>query len=265
MNLSITYPYLPYFLSTFFRYHPVDWNNPTHPLAKRQPRRGARAILRATIATPQGPLIVYNAHFEVFCGMLARIAQFSDIFEDSRRMLDCKFYHQVIVGDLNTMAHGIARLSKNYCCDRMRFLSLGSDEAVMWERNVLKIHDSRYLPSNDADIVSKNSRGNEEFKQEESLPPPSSPPPPVNSQLLRWGLDLKYAQDAVNPGFLCPFEASKTVTLDNPAYRLWGYSFMKGKLDWALLRRLRWVKKELGNLDYRLSDHRSMLVEVQFE
>jgi len=237
----------------------VDWNNPTHPLAQRQPRRGARAILRATLATPQGPLVVYNAHFEVFCGMLARIAQLSDIFADSRHIMDAKkLYHQVILGDLNTMGHGIARFSKNYCCDRMRLLSLGFDEAVMWERNVLNIHDPRYLPSNDADVVA-TGLGGAGAKEE------GTDPPPVNSQLLRWGLELKYASDAVNPGFFCPFEASETVTLDNPAYKLWGYSFMKGKLDWALLRRLRLVKKELGNLNYELSDHRWLLVEVHFE
>ncbi|KAG7672843.1 hypothetical protein KSW81_001783 [Nannochloris sp. 'desiccata'] len=245
-----------------WRYHPVDWNNPTHPLAQRQPRRGARAILRATLATPQGPLVVYNAHFEVFCGMLARIAQLSDIFADTRHMIDSAFYHQVILGDLNTMAHGIARFSKNYCCDRMRFLSLGHDEAVMWEQNVLKVQDPRYLPSHDADVdVATATNAGPRVEGSELTPSR----PPVNSQLLRWGLDLKYARDAVNPGFSCPFEASKTVTLDNPAYKLWGYSFMKGKLDWALLRRLRWIKKELGNLNYELSDHRWMLVEVQFE
>lgn len=240
----------------------MDWNNPTHPLARRQPRRGARAILRATLATPRGPLVVYNAHFEVFCGMLARIAQLSDIFADSRHMIDSKYlHHQVILGDLNTMAHGIVRFSRNYCCDRMRLLSLGSDEAVMWERNVLNVQDQRYLPSNDTDVVATEPSA--DAKEEgEDLP---SLPPPVNSQLLRWGLDLKFAIDAVNPGFACPFKASETVTLDNPAYKLWGFSFMKGKLDWALLRRFRWVKKQLGNLKYELSDHRWMLVEVQFE
>jgi hypothetical protein len=247
--------FLPF--SNCCRHHPVDWNNPTHPLARKQPRRGARAILRATLAAPPGPLVVYNAHLEVFCGMLARISQLSDIFADSKQMIEKKFYHQAILGDLNTMAQGIARFSKNYCCDRMRFLSLGNDEAVMWERNVLKIKDPRYLPSNDADILAATSRG--EVKE------PSLPSTPVNSQLLRWGLDLQSAQDATNPGFTCPFEASKTVTLDNLAYRLWGFSLMKGKLDWTLLRRLRWLRKELGNLNYELSDHRWMLVEVQFE
>jgi hypothetical protein len=195
--------------------------------------------------------------------MLARIAQLSDIFADSRRMIDTNFYHQVILGDLNTMAHGIARFSKNYCGDRMRILSLGSDEAVVWERKVMKVQDPRYLPANDGAgcVVAE-----EEEKEERPQPPSPSPAPaPVNFQLLKWGLDLQYAQDAVNPGFSCPFEASKTVTLDNPAYKLWGFSFMKGKLDWTLLRRLRCIKKEIGNLDFELSDHRWMLVEVQFE
>lgn len=31
----------------------MDWNNPTHPLARREPRRGERAVLRATVTTPQ--------------------------------------------------------------------------------------------------------------------------------------------------------------------------------------------------------------------
>lgn len=35
------------------RHHPVDWNNPAHPLARREPRRGERAVLRAVVETPQ--------------------------------------------------------------------------------------------------------------------------------------------------------------------------------------------------------------------
>lgn len=38
-------------------------------------------------AVQQGPLVVYCAHLEVFCGMLARVCQLADIFEDSRRMI----------------------------------------------------------------------------------------------------------------------------------------------------------------------------------
>ena len=95
----------------------MDWNNPQHPLARKEPRRGRwacavpcrspqhapalapahaaplpavhrRAVLRTTVATPQGPLVCYCAHLEVFCGMLARIEQLADIFVDARAMAD---------------------------------------------------------------------------------------------------------------------------------------------------------------------------------
>ncbi len=31
----------------------MDWNNPTHKLALKEPRRGERALLRALVQTPQ--------------------------------------------------------------------------------------------------------------------------------------------------------------------------------------------------------------------
>lgn len=49
---------------TCCREHPVDWEAPAHPLAKREPRRGRRAALAATLHTPAGPLLVYNLHLE---------------------------------------------------------------------------------------------------------------------------------------------------------------------------------------------------------
>lgn len=42
--------------------------------------------------------MVYNAHLEVFCGLLARIAQLSDIFADARRQADAGLPHQAILG-----------------------------------------------------------------------------------------------------------------------------------------------------------------------
>ena len=45
--------------------------------------------------------------------------------------------HQAIMGDLNTMAHGVARLSANYCCDPLRWRALGWYEAAWWDRHVL--------------------------------------------------------------------------------------------------------------------------------
>lgn len=43
---------------------------------------------------------MYNAHLEVFCGLLARIAQLSDIWADARRMADRGLQHQAILGGL---------------------------------------------------------------------------------------------------------------------------------------------------------------------
>lgn len=227
----------------------MDWNNPTHPLARRQPRRGERSLLRATLDAPGGPLVVYCAHFEVFCGMLARIAQLGDVFADARAAAEAGLPRQAILGDLNTMAHGIARLSPNYCCDRMRWLSVGRDEAAVWEHSVLSMRDSRYDPESGANGDPQTTG------QPETVP--------VNAQLLRWGLPPDVAADAVNPGFRCPFPAATTVTLDNPAYRWFGMSLMRGKLDWALLRGLAAGATAVGNADYALSDHKWLLVEVE--
>ncbi|KAL4858574.1 hypothetical protein ACK3TF_001528 [Chlorella vulgaris] len=255
--------------------HPVDWNNPTHALARREPRRGERAVLRATVDTPQGPLVVYNAHLEVFCGLLARIAQLSDIFADARRMADCGLHHQAILGDMNTMAHGIARLSPNYCCDRMRFRSIGLDEAMVWHRYVLPVADPRYAASS-AHCGTSTSAGlsatsaNEAASDQPAAAaaaagePNSTASPPINRQLVAWGLDVQVARDAVNPGFHDPFDPA-TTTLDNPKYRFLGFSLMKGKLDWVLLRRMAVTKQDVGNLDFSLSDHRWLAAEVTLD
>lgn len=48
-----------------FRLHPVDWNDPDHPLQQSEPRKGQRAVLAATVHTPQGPLLCYCLHMEV--------------------------------------------------------------------------------------------------------------------------------------------------------------------------------------------------------
>lgn len=59
-------------------------------------------------------------------------------------------YHQAVLGDLNTMAHGIARMSPNYCCDAMRFWSLGRTEAHFWHHNVLSVQDPSHAPAVDS-------------------------------------------------------------------------------------------------------------------
>lgn len=58
-------------------------------------------------------------------------------------------YHQAIFGDLNTMAHGIARFSPKYCQDKMRFWSIGQSEGEFWDRVVFQIMDPDTIPEQD--------------------------------------------------------------------------------------------------------------------
>ena len=44
---------------------PVDWENPQHRLARKEPRLGRRFTLAAKVQCPSGPLVVYSCHLEV--------------------------------------------------------------------------------------------------------------------------------------------------------------------------------------------------------
>ena len=66
-------------------------------------------------------------------------------------------YHQAIFGDLNTMAHGIARFSPRYCKDKMRFWSIGQSEAEFWDHTVFKVMDPDTIPEQDS-LVQQRSR-----------------------------------------------------------------------------------------------------------
>ena len=72
------------------------------------------------------------------------------------------------------------------------------------------------------------------------------------------------ARDALNPGIFDPFCLTNDITMDNPAYRLLGFSLMAGKLDWVLLPRgqVEVVAQAMGNHDFSLSDHKWLLVEA---
>ena len=139
---------------------------------------------------------------------------------------------QVIMADLNTMANGVARLSPNYCCDALRFGSLGLSEAQWWHRHVLAVRSD-------------------------------APNPPPNRTLMRWGLDERTASELVNPGFHDPFDVRRDITLDNPKYRALGCSLMTGKLDWVLLRGMSVVARSMGNHDFSASDHKWLQVTVR--
>lgn len=124
-------------------FNALDWETPgSHPAVRQEPRRGARAALRCTVCCGGtiGNLVVYCLHLEVFCGMLARMRQFADALTDARHVLQRHGASTriAIMGDLNTMAHGIARLSPRYCCDGMRLRSMGLYEAQVWDRHILQ-------------------------------------------------------------------------------------------------------------------------------
>jgi hypothetical protein len=135
---------------------------------------------------------------------------------------------------MNTMAHGIVRLSPSYATDRMRWLSIGEAEASWWQRKVLdpKMYRGRYTRWLTTPWIWSTIYG---LKQED---------------LLRLNNEDLHAFD--------PFSKTDDVTLDNPAYG----GLVRGKLDWVLLSGLRPRQRHLFNIDYSASDHRGMLLEV---
>mmetsp|Transcript_34770 Transcript_34770/g.62574 ORF Transcript_34770/g.62574 Transcript_34770/m.62574 type:complete len:358 (+) Transcript_34770:254-1327(+) len=211
-------------------HHPIDWENPEHKLAKKEPRKGRRLTAAATVVTPQGPLLVYSAHLECFCGALSRFWQLSDIFRDSRAH-SAAIPYQVIMGDLNTLANGVARLSPNYCTDSLRLLSLGWFEAELLDKFILQCQS----------------------------------PNLVNKWLQWYGLPEQVCRDAVNPGFSDPFDSRQDITFDHPAYRFFGFHLMTGKFDWLLLKNAEVISKEMGNEDYSASDHKWLSCIVNFK
>lgn len=117
---------------------------------RREPRKGRRLTLAATVATPWGPLVVYSAHLEVFCGPVGRLLQFADILGHSRAAARRGLTRQVIGGDLNTMGHGVARFSPWHCTDHLRWATLGQDEATFWQHHVFDVHGDATVPADQA-------------------------------------------------------------------------------------------------------------------
>ena len=54
------------------------------------------------------------------------------------------------------------------------------------------------------------------------------------------------------------------MTLDNPNWRIGGFSLMAGKLDWLLLRNLKVEGTDIGNHKYKSSDHKWLAATVSF-
>lgn len=111
-----------------------DWERRGHRLG--EPRTGRRYAVAADVNTPLGVIRAYSLHLELFCGIRMRVRQYEDVLSDAIAHAD-RVPHQLIFGDLNTMAHGVARLLPRYCRDSLRYGSLGLSEAEWWYRHVL--------------------------------------------------------------------------------------------------------------------------------
>eukprot|EP00191_Tetraselmis_sp_GSL018_P006706 CAMPEP_0177619136 /NCGR_PEP_ID=MMETSP0419_2-20121207/26069_1 /TAXON_ID=582737 /ORGANISM="Tetraselmis sp., Strain GSL018" /LENGTH=454 /DNA_ID=CAMNT_0019118323 /DNA_START=325 /DNA_END=1690 /DNA_ORIENTATION=- len=123
------------------RHQPVDWDDDAVSTALQEPRRGRRLSLVADVHTPQGTLVVFSAHLEVFTGIIGRLHQFSDLLRCSKERLSRGLSCQAIMGDLNTLGHGIARISPQHCNDSLRWRTLGYSEGQFWVDHVLSVRD----------------------------------------------------------------------------------------------------------------------------
>lgn len=212
-------------------HHPIDWH--AAGIKLREPRVGERAILAADVMVPglASPLLCYSLHLEVFCGIFGRLRQFGDVLEDSRQHAAERPY-QLIFGDLNTMAHGIARFSSLYCRDWLRWGSLGFSEAAWWQDRVLSVTcDSEALTEDGG-----NGR--------------------LQCYVPR-NLSSTDVRRLVNPHFFDPFCMETDTTLHG--YR----GLYKGKLDWTLLRGFRVLGRGMDNDDFAASDHKLLHVTVR--
>ncbi|KAF9538296.1 hypothetical protein EC957_006945 [Mortierella hygrophila] len=82
-----------------------------------------------------------------------------------------------------------------------------------------------------------------------------------STQRLWSGFTPLVLHQARNPGFYDPWCSRRDMTLHNPNF----FGILKAKLDYTLLRNLRCVSRATGNHDYSASDHKWLLVEVEFE
>ncbi|KAI8138339.1 Endonuclease/exonuclease/phosphatase [Fennellomyces sp. T-0311] len=226
------------------QYHGFDWDR--HGDRLREPRKGRRYSLAATVRAPDlPPVLCYCLHLEVFTGIIDRVASFSEIFQDASKHKE-EYPHQIICGDLNTMAHSIARLASKYATDRYRYLSIGESESKWWDRRVFAFHE------NDGPINARLATAGWFawipwilIKRFPAL------------YTLGSGFSMDVLKKARNPGFYDPWPVDQ-VTLENPDY----FGLFKAKLDWTLLRCMQVIDRSRGNEDYSASDHAYLLVDV---
>lgn len=141
--------------SALFRAQPgaASWRE-----SRDQPRRGGRCYVSALVHTPQGAVRVYSVHLEVLCGPVARVQQFLEVYEHAEAHR-YESVAQIIGGDFNTHAHGLARflcdpplppltpLLNDARCSRPQFItswsdlthrvaSLGVSEPAWWQASL---------------------------------------------------------------------------------------------------------------------------------
>ncbi|KAI8341172.1 hypothetical protein BC941DRAFT_416049 [Chlamydoabsidia padenii] len=237
------------------QHQPYNWEQDGHLL--NEPRKGKRYTLSSVIkrfALP--PVLVYSVHLEVFTGIIGRTSAFSEILDDAQAHNDIP--HQAILGDLNTMAHSIARLSPKYARDRYRLLSLGESEASWFDRNVLG-HHIMDGPINTRLLTMQQPSWQPLWFLKWMINHSSS------LEDFSWGtwltgFDKEVMIKTRNPGFYDPWPLYHC-TLHNPAY----FGLFKAKLDWTLLRNMSVIHQQAGNTDYQLSDHQYLLVQVDMD
>ncbi|KAJ1913883.1 hypothetical protein IWQ60_009040 [Tieghemiomyces parasiticus] len=267
------------------RYQPVDWNAPDTDVTSaahryREPRRGQRYTLAAVVqpdacqyGAPAPPVLVYSAHLEVFCGLSHRVCQFAEILDDAHRH-QRQYPHQLLFGDLNTMAHSWARLSPKYCQDQFRWRSLGTSEPRWWYNHVLSVarpplpgptaatdgglsSDEKWAtqamissPSPTEDLVSVSPTGHDDDigAYDSPLAPygPTVFPPDVQRM-------------ARNPGFQEPWDIDQDFTLRSL------HGFYQAKLDWTFYTHFTCVGKHMGNDDYEASDHKYLALQLAYQ
>lgn len=130
----------------------------------------------------------------------------------------------MILGDLNTMSHGVARLVPYLCCDFLRFASIGFFEAEWWEKNILNVLQDGDKKNPNHNLIKS----------------------PYNNSVISTNDCLRLK----NNHFYDPFCFRHDVTLVNVK------GLFYGKLDWIFLRGFEVVDKGLDNMDYKYSDHK---------
>lgn len=262
----------------------VNWD--TAGWLHKEPRIGSRYILTGCIDFGDEARVtrvqVYSLHLEIFCGPLTRLKQLADAVNDAKkcrkRFLEAshdtpdlptrsannssmknkalaqysatpdspfidapnyaaaadRHFGVIIGGDLNTIMHGIVRLSSKYSDDRMKWMSLGETEAEWLQRNVFD------LPTR---FTSMSWWARKVWWR------------------YAYGLSPKYFDFLRNDEIMLfdAYDKLHDVTLDNPAYK----GFVTAKLDWLLMSNLMVTAKDIGNHDYKLSDHKYLVNQIR--